>query len=91
LLSPPPAQGKKDRIMKILIAAAIVSFALAAPALAMPVASPATSAHAEQEVLQVYYPYYRSGGGYGYRGRHGGWGHSRRYGWGNSHRHYRRY
>jgi hypothetical protein len=90
LAYPPPAQGKKDRIMKILMAAALVSFALAAPTLAMPIASPAPSAHAEQAIVQVYYAHYR-GGGYGYRGRHVGWGHHRHYGWGHGHRYYRRY
>ena len=71
--------------MKILVAAAIVSFALVAPTLAMPIASPAASAHAEQAVVLAQYNHYR-GGGYGH---HYGWGRGHHRGWGNSH--YRRY
>jgi len=83
-------KAKKDHIMKVLIAAAIVSFALVAPTLAMPIAAPALSAHSDQAVAQVYYNQNR-GGGYGGHGRHVGPGHGRHYGWGNSYRHHRRY
>ena len=66
--------------MKILVAAAIVSFALVAPTLAMPIASPAASTNSE--VVQVHYNHYRGGG---YRG------HGHHYGWGNSYRHHHHY
>jgi hypothetical protein len=61
--------------MKILFAAAIVSVALVAPTLAMPIASQAPSAHADQAVVQAHYNHYRGGG------------HGHHYGWGNSHHH----
>lgn len=66
--------------MKILVAAAIVSFALVAPTLAMPIASPAASEHSA--VVQVHYNHYRGGG---YRG------HGHHYGWGSSYHHHHRY
>jgi hypothetical protein len=83
--SPVPAPSEKDRVMQILVAAAIVSFALVAPTLAMPIASPAAPAHAEQAVVLVQYNHYRGGG----RGHHYGWGRGYHRGWGHSH--YRRY
>lgn len=66
--------------MKILVAAAIVTFALVSPTLAMPIASPVSTVHADQAVVQVYY----RGGGHGHhygwgRGHHRGWGHHNRY------------
>jgi hypothetical protein len=78
-----PAQSAKDHIMKILVAAAIVTFALVSPTLAMPIASPVSTVHADQAVVQVYYNHYR-GGGHGHhygwgRGHHRGWGHHNRY------------
>ena len=83
--SPIPAPSEKDLLMKILVAAAIVSFALVAPTLAMPIASPVASAHAEQAVVLAQYNHYRGGG----HGHHYGWGRGHHRGWGNSH--YRRY
>jgi hypothetical protein len=80
-------KAKKDHIMKILIAAAIVSFALVAPTLAMPIASPAPAAHSGQAVVQVQYNHYRGGG----HGHHYGRGHGHHYGWGNSYHHHRHY
>jgi hypothetical protein len=82
---PIPAPSEKDRLMKIMFAAAIVSFALVAPTLAMPIASPAASAHAEPAVVLAQYNHYRGGG----RGHHYGWGRGYHRGWGHSH--YRRY
>jgi hypothetical protein len=57
-----PAQIEKDRVMKILVAAAIVSVALVAPTLALPIAFPSPFAHAHQAVVQVHYKHYRGGG-----------------------------
>jgi opacity protein-like surface antigen len=69
--------------MKILVAAAIVSVALVAPTLAMPIASQAPSAHADQAVVQAQYNH--RGGGHGH---HYGWGRGHHRGWGNSHHRY---
>jgi hypothetical protein len=77
-----PAQSEKDHIMKITVATAIVTFALVAPTLAMPIASPVPTAHSDQAVVQVYYNHYRGG-----HGHHYGWGRGRHRGWGNSYHH----
>ena len=70
--------------MKILVAAAIVSFALVGPTLAIPIAPPASSAHSgEAAVVQAYYNHYRGGG----HGHHYGWGRGHHRGWGNSYHH----
>lgn len=69
--------------MKFLIAAAIVSVALVAPTLAMPIAFPPPSAQAHQAVVQAHYNQYRGGG----RGHHYGWGRGQHRGWGNSYHH----
>jgi hypothetical protein len=77
-----PAQSEKDRIMRLLVATAIVSVALVAPTLAMPISSPVPTADADQAIVHVYYNHYRGGG----HGHHYGWGRGHHRGWGNSHR-----
>ena len=73
--------------MKMMVATAIFTFALAAPTLAMPIASPVPSAHTDKAVSEVYYNQYRGGG----NGHHYGWGRGQHRGWGNSYRHHHRY
>ena len=73
--------------MKMMVATAIFTFALAAPTLAMPIASPVPAAHSDQAVSEVYYNQYRGGG----NGHHYGWGRGQHRGWGNSYRHHHRY
>ena len=73
--------------MKILVAAAIVSLALVAPTLAMPIASPVSSAHADEAAVQAHYNHYRGVG----HGHHHGWGRGHHRGWGNSYHHHHRY
>ena len=73
---------QKDKIMKIMVATAILTLALVAPTLAMPIASTVPTAHSDQAVVQVYYNHYRGGG----NGHHYGWGRGHQRGWGNHHR-----
>jgi hypothetical protein len=82
-----PAPGRLDHIMKILVGAGLVTFALAAPTMAMPIASPASTAHSGQAVVPVYYNHYRGGG----HGHHYGWGRGHHRGWGNNYHHHHRY
>jgi hypothetical protein len=66
--------------MKIMVAAAIFTFALAAPTLAMTIGP---TAHSDQAVVQAYYG--------GDNGHHHGWGRGHHRGWGNSYHHHYRY